>query len=66
MLAFYRCEKCKREFDNIKDTEACENGHLTITDARIKGYGIYPHPYEIEITFSNGDAKIYIAEHLKG
>jgi len=50
----------------MADAEKCENGHLKIDAVRIKHYGIYPHPYELEITFSNGDKMIYVAEHLRG
>lgn len=64
MLTFYRCEKCRREFDNIADTKKCEKGHVKIKEARIKKHGIHPHPYEIEITFNNGDVQIYVAEYL--
>ena len=62
----YHCDICKRDFDNMADAEKCENGHLKIDAVRIKHYGIYPHPYELEITFSNGDKMIYVAEHLRG
>ena len=62
----YRCEKCKREFDDKKDAEACENKHLIIKETIIKNYGIHTHPYEIEIIFNNGDSIIYVAEYLQG
>ena len=62
----YRCDICKRDFDNITDAEKCENEHLTIEETRIKRFGIYPHPYELEITFSNGDKVIYTADYLRG
>ena len=65
-IIHYRCEKCRRDFDNITDAENCENNHLTIKSASVKGYGMYPHPYEIEVIFNNGDSKIYVAEHLQG
>jgi len=50
----------------MTDAEKCENGHLTITEARIKHYGIHTHPFELEIVFSNGEKMIYLAEHLRG
>jgi len=67
-IIIYRCEKCKRDFNNIADAKKCEKSHLKIKEAHIKsfGYGIYPHPYEIEITFNNGDKIIYVAEYLRG
>ena len=65
-ITFYRCEVCKRDYDNMTDAEKCENGHLTITEARIKHYGIHTHPFELEIVFSNGEKMIYLAEHLRG
>ncbi|MDR1467286.1 MAG: hypothetical protein LBI55_02540 [Oscillospiraceae bacterium] len=65
MLTFYRCEKCKREFNNIADTKKCENNHLKISEAHIKSHGIHKHPYEIEIVFNNGDKIIYVAEYMR-
>ena len=65
-LIFYRCAKCRREFNNIADTKKCENGHVKIKEAHIKGYGVHPHPYEIEVVFNNGDKIIYVAEYLRG
>ena len=61
---FYRCVKCNREFNNITDTKNCENSHLKIKKASIKSYGVYPHPYEIEVVFNNGDTRIYLAEQF--
>ena len=64
MLTFYRCEKCRREFTEREDAEACENNHLTVSSARIKGYGIHAYPYEVEITFSNGESREYRAANM--
>ncbi|GHU80737.1 hypothetical protein FACS1894191_6660 [Clostridia bacterium] len=63
-LTFYRCEKCRREFERREDAERCEAAHLTVLEARVKCYGIHPYPYELEITFNNGATKIYLAETM--
>lgn len=64
-IVFYKSAKCRREFHNLSEAEECENKHLTIKEAHIKSYGIYPYPYKIGVIFRNGDTKIYVAEHLR-
>ena len=64
-IAFYRCKTCKREFNNFADARTCEKEHLTIKGTRIKSYGIHKHPYEVEITFSNGDVIVYVPVHMQ-
>lgn len=61
-LVFYRCAVCRREFDSLEQAQGCEDNHLTITEAHVKGYGIHPYPYEIEVTFNNGEKRLYLAE----
>jgi DNA-directed RNA polymerase subunit RPC12/RpoP len=63
-LIFYRCAKCKREYSKLEDAESCEAGHLTVVAAKVKGYGIHQYPYEVAVTFSNGETRTYLAENL--
>jgi len=49
-LIFYRCAKCRREYSSSGDAEKCEAAHLTVVEAHVRGYGIYPYPYELEVT----------------
>ena len=65
-IAFFRCSKCRREFDTHKAAKACENGHLTPVAAKILRYTIKPFPYSLEVTFNNGERRIYNAEDLGG
>ena len=62
-LVFYRCAKCRREYDSSGDAEKCEVEHLTVVEAHVKGYGIHPYPYELEVTFNNGEKRVYLAEN---
>lgn len=63
-IPFYRCEKCRREHDTLEGAEKCEAAHLTVISARVKGYGIYPYPYEVEVVFSNGETRVYLADNM--
>lgn len=65
-IPFYRCEKCRREFDSIEGAKACEDAHLTVVSATVKTYSIRPFPYSLEITFNNGEKRIYNSEDLGG
>ena len=40
-----------------------EVSHLTVVEAHVKGYGIHPYPYELEVTFNNGEKRVYLAEN---
>ena len=64
-LVFYRCSKCRREFDCREKAQDCEDNHLTVTSARVQGYGVHPYPYAVEVTFSNGEMRIYLAENQR-
>ena len=64
-ISFFRCKKCKREYDNFADAKKCEQEHLKITKACIKRYGVQRHPYEVEITFSNGEIITYLPEYMR-
>ncbi len=59
----FRCSICKREFKTYDKAQGCEAAHLTIMEARVTGYGIHPYPYEIAVTFNNGETRIYLAQN---
>lgn len=62
----FLCEKCKRTFDSYEKAIACEDGHLVPVEVSAASYTIKPYPASVEITFSNGQKGIYIAESLCG
>ena len=65
-ISFWRCAKCRREHDSFESAEKCENGHLIPVEVSIKNHSIRPYPYSLEVTFSDGKAKIYNAEDMGG
>ncbi|GHU60800.1 hypothetical protein FACS1894171_2730 [Clostridia bacterium] len=65
-IPFYRCCKCRKEFDSFKAAKSCENAHLKPVSAKAVRYTIRQYPYSVEITFNNGEHKIYNAEDLGG
>ena len=65
-IPFYRCGKCKREHPSYDAATGCEDGHLIPIAVETKSYTIKPYPYSVEITFTNGEKKIYNAEDLGG
>jgi len=65
-LARYRCCKCLKEFVSYKEAKNCEAAHLYPVSAKVVNYTVRPYPYEVEITFNNGERRIYAAEDLGG
>jgi len=65
-IAFYRCEKCRREYPSSEAAEQCEAEHLIPVSATVKSYSTRRYPYSVEITFSNGEKRIYNAEDMGG
>jgi len=65
-IARYLCSKCKCEYKSYKAAKACENGHLKPVSARAIKYTIRPYPYSLEVTFNNGEKRIYNAQDLGG
>lgn len=63
-LTFYRCPKCKREFDQHDDAVDCERSHLSVKRARAKRYTVGQYPFTVDVTFSNGKTKTYILEDM--
>lgn len=64
-LIFFRCEKCRREFPSREAAEKCEAAHLTAVSAKVKSHGIHPYPYAVEVTFSNGETREYVADNMR-
>lgn len=65
-IVFYRCEKCYRECATIEDAERCEESHLSLASATIRGYCLTGKlPYSIEVTFNNGDTRLYLLEGMQ-
>lgn len=63
-IPFYRCSKCKKEHKTLEDAFACEDSHLEVSDAKAKTYTIGQYPYILEVTFTNGVKKEYIADDM--
>lgn len=62
-MIFFRCAKCRREFGSHAEAENCESKHLSVVEAHVKSYGIHPYPYELEVTFNNGEKRVYLADN---
>ena len=65
-IPFFRCERCRREFDSREEAENCENGHLKPVSVKAKKYTIKPYPYSVEVTFEGGEQRVYNADDLGG
>ena len=65
-IPFYRCNKCKREHPNVEAAIACERAHLIPEAVLVKSYSVKPYPYSVEITFTNGEKRIYNSKDLGG
>ena len=65
-LLFYRCRKCKREFDNFQDAKNCETAHPHPVAIRNVSYTIKYWPYQVEVTFNDGSKRLYNADDLSG
>lgn len=63
-IPFFRCTKCNREFPTFAETEACENSHLEVVQAKAKKYTVGKFPYMLSVTFTSGDVKDYIADDM--
>lgn len=63
-LIFYRCARCRREFDKLEDAQTCETSHARVKRARAKQYTVGQYPFTVEVVFSNGQTKVYVLEEL--
>jgi len=63
-LTFYRCRKCKREFNNFRDAKNCETAHPEPVSVKNVQYTIKHWPYSVEVTFNDGSKRVYYAENL--
>lgn len=64
-LIFFRCEKCRREFPSREAAEKCEAEHLTVISAEAKTHSIHKYPYAVEVTFSDGETREYVADNMR-
>jgi transposase-like protein len=64
-IPFYRCGVCKREFETHDKAVLCELAHLKVVSATVKGYGIHQYPYTLNVLFSNGETREYVALEIK-
>ena len=65
-MTFYRCRKCRREFDSFQSAKNCEKAHLEPVSVRNVKYTIKKWPYQVEVTFNDGTKRIYNADDLGG
>jgi hypothetical protein len=64
--AFYRCDKCGKEYGSHKGAKRCEASHLEPVSVKAIRYTIKPYPYSVEVVFGNGEKRIYNAADLGG
>ena len=65
-IPFWRCGKCRREFDSLAGAEECEAAHLEPVSVTAKRYTVKPHPYQVDVMFTDGKSRVYNAEDLGG
>jgi len=65
-LIFYKCRKCKREFNNFHDAKKCELAHPYPVSVRNVQYTIKHWPYQVEVIFNDGSKRLYNADDLSG
>jgi NAD-dependent dihydropyrimidine dehydrogenase PreA subunit len=62
----YRCKDCAREFDSYKSAKNCEEAHPVPVAVRAVRFTVKPFPYQVEVSFNNGERHIYNADELGG
>jgi len=65
-LIFFRCRKCKREFNSFQDAKDCEMKHLRPVSVSVVQYTIKDWPYQVEVLFDDGSTRLYNADDLSG
>ena len=63
-LTFYRCAKCRKEFDHLVDAAACEHGHPNVKGAKAQEYTIGAYPFLVDVSFADGTTKTYVLEDM--
>jgi len=63
-MIFYRCRKCKNEFNNFQDARNCETAHPQPVSVRNVQYTIKSWPYQVEVFFNDGTKRLYSADDL--
>lgn len=64
-IIFYRCCVCKREHAYHEEAVRCEASHLTAVSVSVRNHGIHEYPYSVDVTFSNGQTREYVADHMR-
>jgi hypothetical protein len=62
----YRCKDCNREFDSYKAAKSCEDSHPTPVSVKTVRFTVKLFPYQVEVSFDNGERHIYNADELGG
>lgn len=63
-LVFYRCARCRREFDKLEGAQGCEDSHAGVLKAAAKLYTVDPYPFTIDVQFSDGQSRVYVLEEM--
>ena len=59
----YKCAKCGMRRESYEAAEKCEEAHLTAVSVREVEYVLGAYPYRVELTFTDGKAVEYVADH---
>jgi transposase-like protein len=62
----YRCKDCNREFNNYKAAKQCEESHPFPVSVKAVRFTVKTYPYQVEVSFNNGERHIYNADELGG
>jgi transposase-like protein len=63
----YRCKDCGREFESYNKAKKCENSHPIPVSVKAICYTIAKaFPYQVEVTFNNGEKHIYNSVEMGG
>jgi hypothetical protein len=63
-MVFYRCVKCGCTFNTYEEAKACEAAHIIPVSVKVKQHTVRSFPYSVEVTFNNGEKRIYNADNL--
>lgn len=48
----------------MEEAKDCENSHAQVRRARAKKYTLGAYPFTIDVTFSDGNTKVYVLEDM--
>ena len=61
----YRGGVCKREDPAHEEAVRCEGSQLGAVSVVVKNRGIHEYPYSVLVSFSNGETREYVADHMR-